>query len=138
MDEVLSVAKVLAPTSPVVVGQTSFVGASTGSTVEAVLDELVRASILHLACHGQQHPSNPLQSGFRLRNGTLSVAALMRLHLPNAILAFLSACETAKGEETQPDQAVHLAATMLFVGFQSVIATMWYVILCILYSRYRF
>lgn len=37
----------------------------------------------------------------------------------------LSACETATGDSEQPDQAVHLAAAMLFVGFRSVIATMW-------------
>jgi hypothetical protein len=40
------------------------------------------------------------------------------------MLAFLSACQTAKGDEDMPDQAVHLAASMLFCGFKSVIATM--------------
>jgi CHAT domain-containing protein len=41
------------------------------------------------------------------------------------MFAFLSACETAKGDRSQPDQAVHLAASLLFCGFRSVIATMW-------------
>jgi hypothetical protein len=27
--------------------------------------------------------------------------------------------------QNQPDQAIHLAAAMLFAGFKSVIATMW-------------
>jgi CHAT domain-containing protein len=49
----------------------------------------------------------------------------MKLDLKHAQLAFLSACETAKGDREQPDQAIHLAATMLFVGFKSVIGTMW-------------
>jgi len=49
----------------------------------------------------------------------------MKLNLPRASLAFLSACETAKGSADQPDQVLHLAATMLFVGFPSVIGTMW-------------
>lgn len=40
----------------------------------------------------------------------------MNLNLPTAMLAFLSACKTAKGSEEQPDQAVHLAASMLFCG----------------------
>jgi CHAT domain-containing protein len=47
------------------------------------------------------------------------------LYLKGAYLAFLGACETAKGDREQSDQAIHLAATMLFVGFKSVVATMW-------------
>jgi CHAT domain-containing protein len=46
--------------------------------------------------------------------------------LKRASLAFLSACQTAKGDQNQPDQAVHLAASFLFCGFKSVIATMWW------------
>jgi CHAT domain-containing protein len=55
----------------------------------------------------------------------LTVSSLMSLSLPNAFLAILSACETAKGDVSQPDQAVHLAATMLYIGFKSVVGTMW-------------
>jgi CHAT domain-containing protein len=40
-------------------------------------------------------------------------------------LAFLSACETAKGDEAVPDEALHLAATLMFAGFRAVVATMW-------------
>jgi CHAT domain-containing protein len=90
-----------------------------------VLEYIQSASILHLACHGSQNPAEALQSGFMLDDGLLTVSKLMELELPNAFLAVLSACETAKGDAAQPDQAVHLAATMLFAGFKSVIATMW-------------
>jgi CHAT domain-containing protein len=79
----------------------------------------------HLACHGIQNRDNALSSGFCLSDGYLTVSSLMELDLKDAFLAFLSACETAKGDKTQPDQTVHLAATMLFVGFRSVVATMW-------------
>lgn len=100
---------------------------SGGATVPAVIERLPTTSILHLACHGEQNATNPLLSGFCLRDGKLTVSQLMHLNLQNATFAFLSACETAKGDAKQPDQAVHLAAAMLFVGFRSVIATMWYV-----------
>jgi CHAT domain-containing protein len=80
--------------------------------------------VLHLACHGVQAP-NPLQSAFLLSDGRLTIEHIMRLRLPRAVLAFLSACQTAKGSEKQPDQAVHLAASMLFCGFRSVVGTMW-------------
>jgi hypothetical protein len=107
---------------------------ATGSTpridttplVQSVLEGLPTVNVLHLACHGIQKP-DALESHFVLHDGSLSIATLTKLELKNPILAFLSACETAKGDRNQPDQAVHLAASMLFCGFRSVIGTMWYV-----------
>jgi CHAT domain-containing protein len=55
----------------------------------------------------------------------LSVKDLITMRLPAAVLAFLSACQTARGSEHLSDQAVHLAASMLFCGLRSVIGTMW-------------
>jgi CHAT domain-containing protein len=98
--------------------------AITSPSVQTVLDRLSATHMLHLACHGIQR-TNALESHFVLRDGPLSIASLVKLELPNAILAFLSACETAKGDQNQPDQAIHLAASMLFCGFRSVIGTMW-------------
>jgi CHAT domain-containing protein len=87
---------------------------------------LEAASIVHLACHGTQDAGSPLQSAFHLSGKRrLAVSDLMELDLKHAHLAFLSACETAKGDREQPDQAIHLAATMLFLGFRSVVGTMW-------------
>jgi CHAT domain-containing protein len=94
-------------------------------TIHSVLKGLPETHILHLSCHGQQHAEDPLSSCFALRDGELTISTLMGLNLPNANLAFLGACETAKANEEQPDQAVHLAASMLFCGFRSVVATMW-------------
>jgi CHAT domain-containing protein len=60
-----------------------------------------------------------------MKDELLTVSSLMSLNVPSAFLAILSACETAKGDASQPDQAVHLAATMLYMGFKSVVGTMW-------------
>jgi CHAT domain-containing protein len=120
IDEVFSAARVLSPATV-----NTIAGGHAGARVEAVLDKLLNANLLHLACHGEQDAENALQSGFCLRDGRLTIADLMQLELPQPLLAFLSACETAKGSEDQPNQAVHLAGAMLFVGFRSVIATMW-------------
>jgi CHAT domain-containing protein len=95
------------------------------ATVEQITNKISSAQIVHIACHGVQVEKEPLKSAFCLCDGDLTISRLMELDLKNAFLAFLSACETAKGDEVQPDQTVHLAATMLFVGFKSVIATMW-------------
>jgi CHAT domain-containing protein len=96
------------------------------ATKEEIFDALQSANIVHIACHGTQNALDPLQSAFHLGNDrSLTVSDLMKLDLKHAQLAFLSACETAKGDRSQPDQAIHLAAAMLFVGFRSVVGTMW-------------
>jgi hypothetical protein len=97
------------------------------ASVDNCLKELPATSVLHLACHGHQSQDDPLGSGFSLHDGRLTLERIMQLQLPKAQLAYLSACETASTDEYQPDEAINLAATMLFVGFRSVIATMWYV-----------
>jgi CHAT domain-containing protein len=100
---------------------------SSQNTTSQVLREALEgqgAHILHLACHGQQADS-PLDSAILLSDGRLTIQDLMSIRLPDAVLAFLSACQTARGSEDLPDQAVHLAASMLFCGFRSVIGTMW-------------
>jgi CHAT domain-containing protein len=99
---------------------------SVHPTVPEILTCLEKSDIhvLHLACHGAQRP-DPLASAFILRDEDLSIQELMKLELKHASMAFLSACQTAKGDKDQPDQAVHLAASLLFCGFKSVIATMW-------------
>jgi CHAT domain-containing protein len=99
---------------------------ASGATVEGVTDQIQSAHFVHLACHGTQHQVDALESGFHLSDGTLTVSKLMSLDLDQAWFAYLSACETAKGDPRQPDQTVHLAAAMLFAGFKSVVATIWY------------
>jgi CHAT domain-containing protein len=95
------------------------------AVVSEVITALESAHVVHFACHGIQHGSKPHRSHFCLRNSNLTVEDLMKADLKNAFFAFLSACETAKGDQTYADETVHLAATMLFAGFRSVVATMW-------------
>jgi CHAT domain-containing protein len=95
------------------------------STAEDVLQGLPEATILHLACHGVQNATDPAKSGFIMQEKMMKVADLIHMNLPKARLAFLSACETAQGDMERPDEALHLAATMLYAGFKSVVGTMW-------------
>jgi hypothetical protein len=102
--------------------------AAESATRAQAIAALTSANIVHIAYHGIQDTAHPLNSSFHLNDGSLSIHDLMQIDLKDAFLAFLSACETAKGDKEQPDQTVHLAATMLFVGFKSVVATMWHVL----------
>ncbi|THH12051.1 hypothetical protein EW146_g7828, partial [Bondarzewia mesenterica] len=97
----------------------------TPSTVENVAAYLSTATIAHFACHGIQDAENPLESGLVLSDGRLTVSRIMQQPMPNASLAFLSACQTAMGDDKLPDEAMHLAATLLFAGFRGTVATMW-------------
>jgi CHAT domain-containing protein len=74
-------------------------GDAGGVTASALLDKLPEATILHLACHGRQDPENALDSGFVMSDEILTIERLMQVPLPRAFMAFLSACETAKGDE---------------------------------------
>jgi CHAT domain-containing protein len=95
------------------------------ASVAEVFSRLSSASIAHFACHGHQDMNNPLNSALILEDGQLEISRIMQQSMPNASLAFLCACETAMGDESIPDEVIHLGATMLFAGFRGVVATMW-------------
>jgi CHAT domain-containing protein len=91
-------------------------------TVAAVLEGMKTHSWVHLACHGIQ---DSLNSAFALEDGKLKLSTLMTQSLPHEEIAFLSACQTASGDKELSEEAVHLAAGMLNVGYKSVVGTMW-------------
>ncbi|KAG8762679.1 hypothetical protein FRC12_008918 [Ceratobasidium sp. 428] len=92
---------------------------------EPVLQAMMRHSWVHIACHGSQNSDDPMKSAFHLHDTDLDLATIARCSLKNADLAFLSACQTATGHETLPDESAHLAAGLLMSGYSTVIATMW-------------
>ncbi|KAF8144052.1 CHAT domain-containing protein [Mycena galopus ATCC 62051] len=107
-------------------------GDTTPATVKSALIHLWESQIIHFACHGTQDLEHPLDSGLILSDGCLTISEAMRrpegdnvLNVHKCMsLAFLNADETAKGDKNIPDEAMHLAATMLFAGFRGVVATM--------------
>ncbi|KIJ47379.1 hypothetical protein M422DRAFT_163892, partial [Sphaerobolus stellatus SS14] len=96
------------------------------ATLQNIVSEIQTSNWVHFACHGVQDPAHPLQSALLLAGkDRLTLQHLTQLKLTHGGLAFLSACQTAKGDKNLSDEAVHLGAGMLFTGFQGVIATMW-------------
>ncbi|KAG1718244.1 TPR-like protein [Suillus paluster] len=95
------------------------------ATVQGAFDMLSHTQWLHLACHGMPNKKEPFESSFAMRDGPLTIREIIRSHLQNPEFAFLSACHTTVGDETNPDEAIHLAAAMQFSGFRSVIGSMW-------------
>ncbi|KAH8115661.1 CHAT domain-containing protein [Phellopilus nigrolimitatus] len=97
------------------------------ATCEAVIDNLRDQNWVHFACHGHLNPEEPFKHAFQLFGGDrLTLLDIIRSDLPNAEIAFLSACHSA-GQiiDDSREEVLHLAAAMQFCGFRSVIGTMW-------------
>ena len=94
---------------------------------DAVLRRLPQHSWAHFACHGHLGDnSQPFHASFQLHGGSrLTLLDLIQARLPNAELAFLSACHSAARDLTTPDETIHLAAALQFCGFRSVVGTLW-------------
>ncbi|KAF8815812.1 hypothetical protein BYT27DRAFT_7238250 [Phlegmacium glaucopus] len=95
------------------------------ATREKVKEAMMSCSWAHFACHGVQDVSQPLESGLCVYDGRLELLEIMKQTIPNPDLAFLSACQTSKGDLKLSEEVVHLTAGMLAVGYRGVVGTMW-------------
>ncbi|KAF8841666.1 hypothetical protein BDN67DRAFT_966920 [Paxillus ammoniavirescens] len=95
------------------------------ATDEGAVGALRAHNWVHLACHGTQDLTRPFDSSFAMKNGPLTLLRIIQARFDNPEFAFLSACHTAVGDKSTPDEVIHLAAAMQFAGFKSVIGTMW-------------
>jgi CHAT domain-containing protein len=93
---------------------------------QTVLSHLQQHPWVHFACHGHQE-IEPFLSSFQLHGDErLSLIDLIKARLPNAELAFLSACHSAAIDiRSTPNETIHLAAALQFCGFRSVVGTLW-------------
>ncbi|KAF8545898.1 hypothetical protein OG21DRAFT_1313660, partial [Imleria badia] len=99
---------------------------SEKGTVEEVLSLMKNADWVHFACHGIQDDKDRTNSGLCLADRRrLKLCDIIALSRPHGGLAFLSACETATGDTGLSDEAIHIAAGMLFAGYGGVVGTMW-------------
>ncbi|KAG1871599.1 CHAT domain-containing protein, partial [Suillus subluteus] len=82
---------------------------------------------LHFTCHRTQKYDEPFNSAFLMCDQLLSLLNITQMDLSWHQFAFLSACETAVGAFSMPDEVIHLAtaAGLQFAGVKSVIGTLW-------------
>ncbi|MFD0337236.1 CHAT domain-containing protein [Streptomyces sp. NPDC127117] len=93
------------------------------ATRASVLEQLQCHSRLHFAGHGSQYS---LAGGaLHCTDASISLRDVTALRLSGAELAFLSACETARGITGLADEFAHLAGGLNIAGFSHVIATQW-------------
>ena len=97
------------------------------ATPSAVLEHLKHYLFVHVSCHGNLKTGKPFDAFFKLYEGScLTLLDIVRLRLPTAEFAFLSACHTAEHTAGSiADERLHLAGAVQYCGFRSVIGTMW-------------
>ena len=120
-----SVGAELANVGQLVDGLTTFMRVDgEESCISRVVEKLGKNKWVHLACHGLPNPTKPFESAFALYDGHLTIQWIIGCELKNPEFAYLSACDTTVGDEESPDEVIHLAAAIQFLGYRSVIGTM--------------
>jgi hypothetical protein len=98
------------------------------ATTDRVIAALPKYAIAHFACHGETDLADPSASRLLChdhQSNALSVARLSRLDLPDAALAYLSACATSQTSAVLADEAVHVTSAFQIAGYAQVIGTLW-------------
>jgi len=100
--------------------------ASTEASHTAVISALPQADIIHFACHGGANWQQPDQVGLVLaHNQWFTMEDLYQLHLPNARLVILSACESGVVYPELPDEVIAFPWSFVHAGSDGVIASLW-------------
>lgn len=100
----------------------SFLGEQ--ATFSAFTQNASEFEILHLACHGQFRPENPLFSSLRLADGWITVKDICSQRLKAEIVT-LSACETGFNKIFPGDEILGLARGFLSAGASSLVLSLW-------------
>jgi CHAT domain-containing protein len=95
------------------------------ATIEALRERAPLADILHVACHGQFRPNNPLFSSLHLADGWLTVREAAGLDLVRCGLVTLSACETGVSHVAPGDELLGLVRAFLAAGAPSLVLSLW-------------
>ncbi|MDD2755716.1 MAG: CHAT domain-containing protein [Methanothrix sp.] len=96
------------------------------ATRSAALQALPDVEVAHFSCHGGANWIDPEKSGLLMANNEiLTVKDLFELHLAEARLATLSACETGVPGIKLPDEVVSLPSAFIRAGFAGAIGSLW-------------
>jgi tetratricopeptide (TPR) repeat protein len=83
-----------------------------------------RHDVIHLACHGQFRPDNPMFSSLHLADGWVTVRDVCARRL-KAELVTLSACETGLSNVFAGEEILGLARGFLSAGAKSLLLSLW-------------
>ena len=93
-------------------------------TVEDILRELKRGSVVHLATHGTFRDDNPFFTRLTLSDRSLFVSDLSSVRLDTDLLV-LSSCDSGRTFGGQGDDLQGLAHAFLSSGIRRLVASLW-------------
>lgn len=94
------------------------------ATFAAFRESAGRAGILHLACHGEFRPDNPMFSSLRLADGWVTVRDVCEMRLKSSLVT-LSACATGLNSVFGGDELLGLSRGFFSAGAASLLLTLW-------------
>ena len=94
------------------------------ATLAALRAHASDADVLHLACHGQFRPDNPLFSSLRLGDGWLTVRDAYALDFGGQLVT-LSACETGVNAVAPGDELIGLVRGFFSAGAPTLLLSLW-------------
>jgi CHAT domain-containing protein len=101
-------------------------------TASMTCEALSTAATVHFACHAESDPEDPSNSSLILLSDggktadRLSIYQIAGTNSPNALLAVLSACQTADQQNLDHvDETIHLAGAFQIAGFPLVVGSLW-------------
>lgn len=94
------------------------------ATSEAVLSELARADVVHLATHAHFDQRSPLDSGLVLADRILTTREVLASPM-RAELIVLSACETGLANSLGGNELAGLGQAVLYAGARAVVMSLW-------------
>jgi CHAT domain-containing protein len=91
------------------------------STVEATVDLVRRADLVHLACHGRLRSDSPLFSALELSDGPLTLHELLaRGVAPHRVV--LAACDSGVEHSYEGDEMLGFVSALMGSGTAGVVA----------------
>ncbi len=94
------------------------------ATFAAFRESAGQADILHLACHGEFRPDNPMFSSLRLADGWITVRDVCAMRLKSSLVT-LSACATGLNSVFGGDELLGLSRGFFSAGAASLLLTLW-------------
>jgi CHAT domain-containing protein/tetratricopeptide (TPR) repeat protein len=94
------------------------------ATRAALQEHTAEVDLVHLACHGQFRPDNPMFSALRLGDGWLTVREAYELDLDGKLVT-LSACETGASAVAPGDELIGLVRGFFSAGAPTLLVSMW-------------
>ncbi|MBD1920768.1 CHAT domain-containing protein [Microcoleus sp. FACHB-831] len=91
-----------------------------------IAERVANSHHLFFSCHGSFNPNDPLKSGLKLADGTLTLEEIFRyFNLSECSLVTLSACETGQVQLDNTDEYISLTSGFLLAGSPSLYVSLW-------------